>query len=670
MRLPLETPDATHPEIHAYILGAGITSLSAAVHLLQEGHLPASHIHILETLDQAGGGTVSSGNAEEGYHYRAGGMPLLNGDAMATLFAEVPSDVNPGKSVLDDLYEYWGLPAATAGYQQQQQHGGRLGEESTQHPQHQQHQHSQCHQTRLIRRSKHGLVRIDYKRSTNLGLRDRVEVFRYMNKTEVALGRSRIQDHFGKGFFGGSYWGVLSTTFGFKSCHSAAEFHRTLHKFGHDIASITSSHPRPLDGGQYNRHESLVAPIARFLRRQGVDFQFQTTVTDIIFADDATAGPEPPSAAASNSGSASASVHSTPSTRQRKRSSRQNSNDSQKSQSHLPASTEPPYPPRLVSAIIAHPLNGPEQTIPVQPHDIVLVSLGSAMSGSSLGSNTTAPPLYQMEADHELDENWLLWLELTTKDPRRLGNAYNFCTRLEESRLESFTITLRAAGGNRILERITGTNNNTSERSSSSSSSPQSGSGMFVSLIDAPWVVSLHVPAQPVFPDQPAEVQVLWGYALYPERTGEIVRKPMLECTGEEILREVLAQLEVKEAEADRILQGALTIPCVVPRMAAGLLPRGEGNRPRVIPPAIRNLGLIGQFVEIEGETGVAAMEYSVLGAQMAVRELVGRGSLVLGEERKGLAGEDKGQQPQQQPQQQHRVKESRKRSWLPLPCT
>ncbi|RAH44996.1 oleate hydratase [Aspergillus brunneoviolaceus CBS 621.78] len=583
MRLPLETPDATHPEIHAYILGAGITSLSAAVHLLQEGHLPASHIHILETLDQAGGGTVSSGNAEEGYHYRAGGMPLLNGDAMATLFAEVPSDVNPGKSVLDDLYEYWGLP------------------------------------TRVIRRSKHGLVRIDCKHSTSLGLRDRVEVFRFMNKSEVTLGRSRIRDHFAKGFFDGSYWGVLSTTFGFKSCHSAAEFHRALHKFGHDIASVTSSHPRPLDGGQYNRHESLVAPIARFLRRQGVDFQFQTTVTDIIFADD--------DAAASNSGSASASVHTTPSTRQRKRSSRHNSNDNtQKAeQQHLPPSTEPPYPPRLVSAIIAHPLNGPEQTIPVQPHDIVLVSLGSAMSGSSLGSNTTAPPLYQMEADHELDENWLLWLELTTKDPRRLGNAYNFCTRLEESRLESFTMTLRAAGGNRILERITGTNNN----STTESSSP-----MFVSLIDTPWVVSLHVPPQPVFPDQPAEIQVLWGYALYPERTGEVVRKPMLECTGEEILREVLAQLEVKETEADRILQGAITVPCVVPRMAAGLLPRGEGNRPRVIPPAIWNLGLIGQFVEIEGETGVTAMEYSVLGAQMAVRKLVGRvSSAILNED-------------------------------------
>ncbi|PYH49590.1 oleate hydratase [Aspergillus saccharolyticus JOP 1030-1] len=618
MRLPPQTQEATAPEIHAYILGAGITSLSAAVHLLQEGHLPASHIHILETLDQAGGGTVSCGDAEQGYHYRAGGMPLLNGEAMATLLAEVPSETHPGKSVLDDLYEYWGLSASSAHQQQQQQ----------------QQQSSECHQTRLLRRSKHGLVRIDCKRSTNLGLRDRMEVFRFMNKRETVLGRSRISDYFGKGFFGGCYWGVLSTTFGFKPCHSAAEFHRALHRFGHDLSHLTSSHPRPLDGGQYNRHESLVAPTARFLRDQGVDFQFKTTVSDIIFADAPDTVPSSSSTAAptNSRGSTPARANSFGSAHQKL----PEDDDSKKSRQP----EQQPYPPRLVSAIIAHPFNEPEQTIRVQPHDIVLVSLGSAMSGSSLGSNTTAPPLYQMEADHELDENWLLWLELTTKDPRRLGNAYNFCTRLEESRLESFTITLRA-GGNCIIDRITG---------AGTGIQTVKGNGLFVSLIDAPWVVSLHVPPQPVFPDQPGHVQVLWGYALYPERKGEVVQKTMLECTGEEILREVLAQLNFKDAEMERILQGALTVPCVVPRMAAGLLPRGEGNRPRVIPPAIRNLGLIGQFVEIEGETGVTAMEYSVLGAQMAVRKLIGR-------------------QAATEEHQQHKVKESRKRSWLPLPC-
>ncbi|RAL14491.1 oleate hydratase [Aspergillus homomorphus CBS 101889] len=626
MRLPPppQSPETTQTQIHAYILGAGITSLSAAVHLLQEGHLPASHIHILETLEQAGGGTVSSGNAEQGYHFRAGGMPLLNGKAMATLLAEVPSDAHPGKSVLDDLYEYWGQ-SPTERY-----HHDRQAEDHAQHQQ-------QSHQTRLLRRSKHGLVRVDCKRSTNLGLRDRVEVFRFMNKNETALGRSRIRDHFGKGFFGGCYWGVLSTTFGFKSCHSAAEFHRTLHRFGHDLSNLTGSHPRPLDGAQYNRHESLVAPIARFLRAQGVDFRFKTTVTDIIFA---SADPEPrPTSGASSSTSArhAGSTSLKTGSHDSKPSSPTSVTGQQQNQQQA-------YPPRLVSAIIAHPPNQPEQTIPVTPHDIVLVSLGSAMSGSSVGSNTSAPSLYQMEADQELDENWLLWLELTTKDSRRMGNAYNFCTRLAESRLESFTITLRA-GGNRIVEKITGAN--TGIRNIA-------GGGLFVSLVDAPWVISLHVPPQPVFPDQPAGVQVLWGYALYPERKGEVVQNIMLECTGEEILREVLGQLDFKEAEAERILSAAITVPCVVPRMAAGLLPRSEGDRPRVIPPEIRNLGLIGQFVEIEGEAGVAAMEYSVLGAQMAVRKL-----MEMGKTERKLESEE-----------QHKAKQPRKRSWLPLPCT
>lgn len=47
-----------------------------------------------------------------------------------------------------------------------------------------------------------------------------------------------------------------------------------------------------------------------------------------------------------------------------------------------------------------------------------------------------------MGTENDLDENWLLWLELATKDAK-FGNAYNFCMRMSESRLESFTITLR-----------------------------------------------------------------------------------------------------------------------------------------------------------------------------------------------------------------------------------
>ncbi|KAF9882554.1 hypothetical protein FE257_007282, partial [Aspergillus nanangensis] len=53
------------------------------------------------------------------------------------------------------------------------------------------------------------------------------------------------------------------------------------------------------------------------------------------------------------------------------------------------------------------------------------------------------PPLLRtIIAEDELDENWSLWLNLRTKSPR-LGDPYNFYTRVTESRLETFTVTLK-----------------------------------------------------------------------------------------------------------------------------------------------------------------------------------------------------------------------------------
>lgn len=59
-----------------------------------------------------------------------------------------------------------------------------------------------------------------------------------------------------------------------------------------------------------------------------------------------------------------------------------------------------------------------EETIDIGPQDITIVSLGSVLSGASHGSNTEPPSLEIMEIEKDLDENWLLWLELATKHPK------------------------------------------------------------------------------------------------------------------------------------------------------------------------------------------------------------------------------------------------------------
>ena len=56
-------------------------------------------------------------------------------------------------------------------------------------------------------------------------------------------------------------------------------------------------------------------------------------------------------------------------------------------------------------------------------------------------------------------------------------------------------------------------------------------------------MISLSIFHQPEVLSQPPGTSVWWGYGLYPEREGNFVKKPMDQCTGEEILAEVLRHL-------------------------------------------------------------------------------------------------------------------------------
>lgn len=314
----------------------------------------------------------------------------------------------------------------------------------------------------------------------------------------------------------------------------------------HDFHELNC--PRPLDRGQYNRHDAITSPVARFLESKGVDFRFHTTVTDIIM--------------------------------------------------------EPSNECGRVSAIKCIRESKPEETIALGGNDIVIVSLGSIMSGATTGTNSTPPSLELMEIEKDLDENWLLWLELSTKHAK-FGNAYNFCTRMKESQLETFTVTLRSDAFFKTFVELTG---------------DQPGNASFVTIKDSSWLISVSIPKQPLFPDQPPNIQVFWGYALHPDKEGNFVKKPMMNCSGEEIMTELLGHLQIPTED---ILRDSITIPCVVPRMTATLLPRTSDDRPQVIPEGMTNLALIGQFVDIDDEV-VVTTDYGVRGAQMAVYTLMG----------------------------------------------
>lgn len=253
------------------------------------------------------------------------------------------------------------------------------------------------------------------------------------------------------------------------------------------------------------------------------------------------------------------------------------------------------------------------------PSDLVLMTLGSLTSGMGYGSNSKPPPTMELRdsAPHELDPSWTFWDRLAMDRPETFGNPEAFFDRPSKSTWLSFTVTLRDPAFFEHLRSWTGT---------------LTGAVPLITFRDCPWMLSLTIPQQPHIKDQPDDVFVFWGYGLFPDQAGRHVKKPMLECTGTEILTELL---HLMAFPLHPTLERSITIPCLMPLIGSPFLTRKNGDRPDVIPKGSQNLGLMGQFVEIDREV-TFTMEYSVRSAQIAVYGLMG-----VDKKPPGVQGED-----------------------------
>lgn len=249
---------------------------------------------------------------------------------------------------------------------------------------------------------------------------------------------------------------------------------------------------------------------------------------------------------------------------------------------------------------------------------------------SSIGTNSSPPkPLPSPEEGLKApDGSWALWASLAEPEVNphfaAFGNPKNFYSRVAESNWLSFTVTLKSP---EFLERIEAWSGN------------KAGTGALVTFKDSNWLMSIVVPHQPHFINQDPETQVFWGYGLFPSKCGNIVKKPMSECTGAEIMTELLGLLAFPSSDG----QGAITIPCMLPYITSQFLTREKGDRPKVIVEGSTNLALLGQFVEVKRDT-VFTVEYSVRCAQMAVHEFSESSSFLVvpgASSQKGLGGRD-----------------------------
>ena len=360
---------------------------------------------------------------------------------------------------------------------------------------------------------------------------------------EDMLGQSSIADQFDPSFFKTDFWFMWCTTFAFQPWHSAVEFKRYLVRFTHMVSGFNT-----LTGIMrtvYNQYDSMVRPLRKWLEQRGVKFALNTRVTDLTLGN-----------------------------------------------------TGEDY---AVAGITCEHKGWTEE-IKVDEKDFVLVTLGSMVEASSLGSMDSAPVL-KGKSD---GGSWALW-EKIAAGRSHFGCPARFADHIDESKWLSFTTTLYEPTFFRLVRDLTG-------------NAP--GEGGLITFPESGWLASIVLAHQPHFIGQPAGVQVFWGYGLFVDKPGDFVKKAMSACTGREIMTEIIGHLRI-EAHAKKILETCTCIPCMMPFITSQFLRRAKGDRPEVVPDHSMNLAFIGQFCELPDDV-VFTVEYSIRSAQTAVYSLLG----------------------------------------------
>ncbi len=500
---------------NAYIVGAGLAGLAAAVFLIRDGHMKGEHIHIFEELSLYGGSLDGKFIPHDGFVTRGGREMENHFECLWDLFRSVPSLELEDASVLDEFY--W--------------------------LDHDDPNSSNC---RIIHNRGERVEDDGEFTLSKKAQRELVELF--MTSEDQLIGK-RIEDVFGEEFFASNFWLYWCSMFAFEKWHSAIEMRRYVMRFIHHIKGLPDF--TALKFTRYNQYESLVKPLLSFLEDQGVDFQYETKIEAIevdIQSDSKTA--------------------------------------------------------KKISLTKA----GNAETIELTQKDLVFVTNGSITESSTEGDHNTPAPI-----THELGGSWKLWKNLAKQSPE-FGHPEVFCDNLpDESWFVSATVTWENFDIEPYISRLTQRKLRTGHIVT----------GGIITIKDSNWLMSFATHRQPHFKEQKDQQTVTWVYGLLSNTPGNYIKKPIEECSGKEIVQELMYHLGIPEDDIERFSENSCkVIPVYMPFITSYFMLREPGDRPLVIPNGSTNLAFIGNFAETQRDT-VFTTEYSVRTAMEAVYQLL-----------------------------------------------
>lgn len=242
--------------------------------------------------------------------------------------------------------------------------------------------------------------------------------------------------------------------------------------------------------------------------------------------------------------------------------------------------------------------------IPVSETDMVISTLASMTQNSTHGDNTH-PVVTNLSTEKGF---FSVWEKLAARDPK-FGHPEKFDSNVEKSKWMSACVCIK--GYKQFCASIR-----------EKYGYPKDSHTGAMSILDSSWDISF-VLYDKYYAAQDDDEDILWFDGLWGENIGDYVKKPMAECTGEEVMQEFLYHLGMLD-EYDELMKHTYVSLTMMPYITSQFMPRNsKGDRPRVIPEGSKNYAFIGQYVELDGDV-VFTVETSVRTAMMAAYGLTG----------------------------------------------
>ena len=467
---------------------------------------------------------------------------------------------------------------------------------------------------------------------------DRIELLKLMMTSEDIIDEMTIEEWFNEHFFTTNFWYIWQNTFAFQKWSSLNDFKQHMYKMIVEFSNIERF--EEVTRTAYNQYQDVIIPLKKYLEDCRVDFIVNSKVTDLEFKqgrgitvtaihmeeskhdkeNEITNTIEDTSYENNNDKSEkpendtdNKEISST--NDETNDSHNEEENYAQEKQDDIIEKHEEKHESAIVSEVMkslhitacekddeietCKENKSNENIIYLNDNDKCIMINNNVIYNSAVGDFYT-PPKY--------DNSKIMTSELFEKISLKksgLECPQPFCD-YTNNKLESFIIT---CNGNKLLKYIEEFSMNTPEN------------GVIITFKDSNWLMTIVVDTQENLKNEPLDTTVIWGYGLYTDKTGNYINKSMTNCTGEDIIIELLYHLHLIDKKEEFLRDIINVIPHIIPYVDIDLNQMKINNLLEVVPRGSTNFAMINELVYMP-EDIVVTEEYSVSYAKNAVYTL------------------------------------------------